>query len=137
MCGPVSVNFSGFVASAFARAQAAGRSSEPGPTGAIDHAGRPPAKFHAGDCLNASHSARPISLRTPGHRPHEIFDHAVGLGMIDVEPIELAVADEIDPGLLLRLNNDARRVDQRLLGGQRHQPVRHRVRSDRGGLNAR
>ena len=37
------------------------------------------------------------------HRPHEVFDHAVGLGMVDVEAIKLAVADEIDAGLLLRV----------------------------------
>jgi len=35
MCGPVTVNFSGFVASAFARAQASGRSSAPLPIGPI------------------------------------------------------------------------------------------------------
>ena len=30
------------------------------------------------------------------HRTHEIFDHAVGLGMIDIEPVELPVAHQVD-----------------------------------------
>ena len=137
MCGPVSVNFNGRVASAFARAQAAGRSSVPGPIGASTTPGGRAAEFAIRRaCLNASHSASPISLRTPGHRPHEILDHAVGLGMIDVEAIKLAVAHQIDPGLLLGVDHDARRVDQRLLGWQRHQPVRHRIGADGGGENA-
>ena len=65
MCGPVSVNLRGFVASALARAQAVGRSSEPGPTGPSTTAGGRERKACGFDCLKASHSASPISLRTP------------------------------------------------------------------------
>ena len=57
--------------------------------------------------------------------------------MIDVEAVEFAVADEIDAGLLLRVDDDARRVDQRLLGRQRAEPVRKRIGADDGGLDAR
>jgi hypothetical protein len=35
--------------------------------------------------------------------------------MIDIEAIELAVANEIDAGLLLRVDDNPRRVDERLL----------------------
>ena len=50
--------------------------------------------------------------------------------MIDVEAIQLAVADEIDAGLLLRVDHDARGVDQRLLGreARRANPVPGRIR---------
>ena len=47
--------------------------------------------------------------------------------MIHVEPIELAVAYEINAGVLLRVNDDARRVDHRLLGRQRSEPIREGV----------
>ena len=57
--------------------------------------------------------------------------------MIHVETIEFAVADEINPGFLLRRNNHARGVGQRLLGGKRNEPIRYGVGSDSGGLNAR
>ena len=57
--------------------------------------------------------------------------------MVHVEAIELAVADEIDAGLFLRVDDDARCVDHRLLGGQRAEPVRKRIRTDDGRLDAR
>jgi hypothetical protein len=57
------------------------------------------------------------ALRDAVHRPHEVLDHAVGLGVVDVEPVQLAVADDVDAGLLLRVDDHARRVDQRLFGG--------------------
>ena len=37
--------------------------------------------------------------------------------MVDVEAVELAVADQVDAGLLLRVDDDPRGVDQRLLRG--------------------
>ena len=72
-----------------------------------------------------------------GHRPHEVLDHAVGLGMIDVEAVELAVAHEVDAGALLRRDHHARRIDQRLLRRRARQPVRQRIGADHGGENAR
>jgi hypothetical protein len=57
--------------------------------------------------------------------------------MVHVETIELAVTDQIDAGLLLRVDDDPRRVDQRLLGGQRAEPVGKRIGTDDGGLDAR
>jgi hypothetical protein len=56
--------------------------------------------------------------------------------MIDVEPRELAVAHEIDAGALLRMDDDARRVDQRLLGRQGDEPLGHRIGADDGGQDA-
>ena len=56
--------------------------------------------------------------------------------MVDVEAVELAVAHEIDAGLLLRVDHDARRVDHRLLGRQRAEPVRKRIGADDGRLDA-
>ena len=53
----------------------------------------------------------------PSQRPNEIFDHAVRLGVIDIEAIELAVADEIDAGLLLGGDDHPRRIDDGLSGG--------------------
>ena len=55
--------------------------------------------------------------------------------MIHVEAVELAVAHEIDAGLLLRMDDDARRVDHRLLGRQRAEPVRERIGADDGRLD--
>jgi hypothetical protein len=37
--------------------------------------------------------------------------------MVDVEAVELAVADDVDAGGLLRRDDDAGGVDQRLLDG--------------------
>ena len=57
--------------------------------------------------------------------------------MIHVEPVELAVADDIDAGLLLGVDHHARSIDERLLGGQGDEPFRNRVRPDNGGLDTR
>ena len=56
--------------------------------------------------------------------------------MVDVEARELAVADEIDAGLFLGMDDDAGGIEQRLLGRQRRQPIRHRIGADHGGLDA-
>jgi hypothetical protein len=52
--------------------------------------------------------------------------------MVDVEAIELAVAHEVDAGLLLPMEHDARGVDERLLRRRRSKPVRDRIRADDG-----
>ena len=57
--------------------------------------------------------------------------------MVDVEAVQLAVADQVDAGLLLRVDDDARRVGQRLLGGRGGEPVGQRIGADDGGLDAR
>ena len=69
----------------------------------------------------------------PGQRPHEILDHAVGLRMVDVEAVELAVADQVEAGLLLGMDDDAHGVGERLLRGRGREPVGQRVRADDGG----
>ena len=53
-----------------------------------------------------------------GERPHEVFDHAAGLGMIHIETVKLTVADEVDTCLLLRADDNAGRVENCLLGRQ-------------------
>ena len=49
---------------------------------------------------------------------HEVVDHPVGFGMVDIEAVQLAVAYHVDTGLFLRVDDDPRRVHQRLLGRQ-------------------
>ena len=56
--------------------------------------------------------------------------------MVDVEAVELAVAHHVDAALLLRVDDHACGVDQRLLRGVGHQPVGDRVRADDGGLDS-
>jgi len=56
--------------------------------------------------------------------------------MVHIEAIELAVAHEVDTGLLLRVEDDARRVDHRLFGRQRAEPIGKRIRSYHGRLDA-
>ena len=41
------------------------------------------------------------------HRTDEVFDHAVGIGMIDVEAVQFAVGRQIDSGLPLQTEDDA------------------------------
>jgi len=55
--------------------------------------------------------------------------------MVEVEAVELAVAHEVDAGLLLRVQHHPRCVEQRLVGGRRDEPVRDRVGADDGGLD--
>ena len=72
-----------------------------------------------------------------GQWQNEILDHTVGLGVIDVEAIELSIADKIDACGFLRTDDGARGVDQRLLGRRRDEPVGHRIRADDGCEDAR
>jgi len=128
MCGPVTVNLKVLVASADARWQASGR---------VDHARRPGAKAHAGQRPVGHDLVEGHLVAHALHRPHEVLDHPVGLGMVEVEAVELAVADDIDAGGLLRGDDDAGRVDQALLRRRAQQPLRHRVRADDRGLDTR
>ena len=98
---------------------------------------RPAAEIHRsqrGKCI-------PIRLAQPrfdsGHRSHKVIDHAIGVGMIDVEAIELAIGRQIDPGLPLNVENDARCVAPRLVARQRNQPIGQGIRADSGGEDSR
>jgi hypothetical protein len=95
-----------------------------------DDAGRPAAKAHAGRAAVFDEFLERDRGPHARHRAHEIFDHAVGLGMIGIEAIEFAVADKIDPGALLGMEHDAGRIDQRLLARIRNQPIGDRIRTD-------
>jgi hypothetical protein len=57
--------------------------------------------------------------------------------MVDVEAVQLAVADDVDAGRLLRRDDDPCRVDQALLGRRRDEPLGDRVRPDDRRLDAR
>ena len=136
MCGPVRVNLSGFEASDLARAQARGRSSVPPADGAIDDARRAGAEAHARLLAERLDLGEGELRADPRHRLDEILDHAVGLGVINVEAVELAVADEVDAGPLLRREDDARGVDHRLLARAGGKPVGDRIGTDDGGQDA-
>ena len=71
-----------------------------------------------------------------GHGTDEILDHAVRVGVVDVETVELAVGREVDAGLGLDVEHDARGVDDGLLGGERGGPVWNRIGGDGGGEDA-
>src|SRR5205809_2190918 len=57
--------------------------------------------------------------------------------MIHIETIQFTVGGKVDTGLTLEVEHDARGVEQRLLAGQRREPVRDGIRADRGGEDAR
>ena len=65
----------------------------------------------------------------------EVFDHAVRVGMIDVEAVKLAIRRQVDARLALQIENDARGVDERLLAGQRAEPFRDGIGADGGGVD--
>ena len=39
--------------------------------------------------------------RDAGHWADEVFDHPIGIGMVDIESVKFAIGWEIDPGLAL------------------------------------
>ena len=104
---------------------------------AVDHPWRPAAKAHAGAPGILDPLGKPDVAADTGHRPREVLDHPVGLGMIQVEPVQLAVADYIDARLLLGCEHDARCVGQRLLGRRCGKPVRNRIRTYHRRADAR
>ena len=71
-----------------------------------------------------------------GHGTNEVFDHAIGVGVVDVEAVELAVGGQVDAGLVLDVENDARGVDDGLLGRKSREPVRNRIGTNGGGEDA-
>jgi hypothetical protein len=101
------------------------------------HARRASAKAHArGFCILEPLRKADVAADA-GHRPGEVLDHPVRLGMVRIEAVQLAVAHQIDPRLLLRREDDARCIGKRLLGRRGGQPVGNRVRADDGGADAR
>jgi len=103
----------------------------------FDHAGRAAAKPHAGlAAVGHEFVERDLGADT-GHRSDEILDHPVGLGMVDVEAVELAVADQVDVGAFLGMQHHPGGVDQGLFGWIGGEPCRHRIGADHGGADAR
>ena len=100
-------------------------------------AGRPAAELHTRLGPVARQLVEVDFGRHAAHRPDEIFDHAVGLGMVRVEAVELAVANQVDARPLLGVQHDPRRVGQRLLRRALNQPVGRRVGTDDSRPDAR
>ena len=71
-----------------------------------------------------------------GHGTNEVFDHAVGVGVVDVETVELAVGGKVDASLVLDVENYARGVNDGLLGRKGREPVWNRIGTDGGGEDA-
>lgn len=69
------------------------------------------------------------------HRADKVFNHTVGVRMIDVEAVEFAVGGEIDAGVALDVEDNAGGVDDGELAGERGEPFRHGVGTDGGGLD--
>ena len=103
----------------------------------FDHAGGLAAEPHRAHAREGLVVAASDLAADAGHRANEILDHAVGVGMVDVEAVELAIGRQVDAGLALRVEDHAGGVDARLLAGQRGEPVGDRIRADRGGQDCR
>ena len=65
----------------------------------------------------------------------EILNHAVRVGMIDIEAVQLPVRRQINACLALRVEDDACGVDHSLFARQRGKPVWNRVGADGGCLD--
>jgi hypothetical protein len=48
---------------------------------------------------------------------HEIINHAIGIWMIDIEPVQFSIGRQIDPSFSLDIKNYAGSVQQRLFAG--------------------
>ena len=90
--------------------------------GAIDDRRRFGAKAHA--LLSSEFLAFAAAEFRAGaaHRPHEVFNHPVGIGVIGVEAVEFSIGGQVDARLALRVENHAGGVDDSLLGGHGLQP---------------
>jgi hypothetical protein len=104
---------------------------------AFDQASRLGAEAHAGHAAKCFELRSPEIPANPRHGADEVFDHAVGVGVVDVEAIKLAVGDDIDAGEFLGFENNLGRINQRLLARRGHQPVRDGVGADDGGADRR
>ena len=122
----MTVNLNGPPATLAASSQSASRLSEPSPKRLLHHAGGLAAELHGALAGEALVIAAPHLGAYAGHGADEVLDHAVGIGMIDVEAVEFAVGGQVDARLALRVEDDARGVEARLLAGQRGQPVGNR-----------
>ena len=105
--------------------------------GAGDDAGRLAAEAHRMMARKFFGDRAADDGRDAGHRSDEILDHAVGVGVIDVEAVELAVGGEIDAGLALEIEDDARGVEHGLFTREGGEPIRHGIRADGSGEDAR
>ena len=103
--------------------------------GAFDHAGRLRAEAHALLGAKIGYILTAHFARDAGHRPHEIFDHPVRLGVVDVKAGQLAVGDHVQPGQLLRLEDDENGVAQVGDGRIGGQPGWQRIAADDGCLD--
>ena len=63
----------------------------------------------------------------------EVVDHAVGIGMVDIEAVEFAIGWQVDTGLALDVEDYARGIGAGLFTGQRGEPVGDRIGADGSG----
>jgi hypothetical protein len=93
----------------------------------IDYGRRPRAKTHATPSSVFDQFFEGYSGANTTHWPNEILDHSVRFGVIDVEAIQLAVANQINARVLLNLQDYACCICQRLFGRSRREPIRNWV----------
>ena len=62
-----------------------------------------------------------------GYRAHEILDHAVRSGVIDIDPAEFSITDDVDARLFLFVRHDLDCIDRCLFGWRRNDPIRNCV----------
>ena len=128
----MTVNLNGPPDTLAASSQSASRLSEPSPSGCLHDAGGLAAELHGALAGEALVIAAPHLGAYAGHRAEEVFDHAVGIGMIDVEAIEFAIGGQIDARLALGVEDDAGGIEARLLAGQGGQPIRNGIAAHGG-----
>jgi len=75
--------------------------------------------------------------RDATHARNKILDHAIGVGMVDVEAVKFAVGGQIDSCAALGVDDDGSRIKDRLFARQGREPVDRGVRADSGGKDFR
>ena len=136
MYGLVTVNLNAPPATATRQAFAIGQQVERALAQfCFHHAGSLAAESHAAGAREGFVIAAAYLGADASHGADEVIDHAVGVGMVDVEPVQFAIGRQIDAGLALQVEAHTRGIHTRLLAGQCRQPVRHGVGADGGGEN--
>ena len=77
--------------------------------------GWPGTETHLPDARELIHVLQTDLCAHTGERAHEVINHAVGIGMIDIKSIEFAVGRQINTCLALHVKYHARGIQERLL----------------------
>jgi len=110
MYGLVSVNLNGPPATLAARAQSSGRFKTPSVIGPVTTAAGLLRQRISVLARNVAVSARPTPRRTPPNLWTKYSIHPVSIGMVHVETIQFAVGGQVNAGLTLEVEHDARGV---------------------------